>query len=110
MYRLTIEVILDGEYLLGDSSFTLEPKARRPYQVIYSPLIPKTHGGAITFLNPKVRARTNGANGSTPWLASRVSRASSVSTTSTHQHQQPRPLPPSIRLTPTHRSVSSGTS
>ena len=50
-------MLLEGDYLLGDDKFVLEPGAARPYLLIYSPLVPKTHVGSITFLSPKVCER-----------------------------------------------------
>jgi len=48
-------VNLCGDYLLGDDLFVIEAGESKTYQVIYSPLLPKTHSGSISFYNTQVR-------------------------------------------------------
>ena len=51
---IEFEVLLTGEGLLGDSTFTLAPLAVGTYELYYSPLVAKGHSGSIAFLNDRV--------------------------------------------------------
>lgn len=52
---ITFEVFYNGEGLIGDSAFSLEPKSVGTYNLIYSPLISgAAYQGTIGFLNEKV--------------------------------------------------------
>jgi len=52
---ITFEVFYNGEGLIGDAAFSLEPKSVGTYNLIYSPLISGTaYQGTIGFLNEKV--------------------------------------------------------
>lgn len=51
---LQLDVVVEGDYLLGDSSLAIPARSAKAYQLIYSPLLPKKHHGSVAFLNPKV--------------------------------------------------------
>jgi len=51
---ITFEVFYNGEGLIGDSSFSLEPKSVGTYNLIFSPLGAGSSQGTIGFLNEKV--------------------------------------------------------
>jgi hypothetical protein len=51
---LELDVVIDGEYLMGDTSMMIEGGGSKAYQLLYSPLVPKIHNGSVAFLNPKV--------------------------------------------------------
>lgn len=51
---ITFEVFYNGEGLIGDSSFSLEPKSIGTYNLIFSPLSSGSYTGTIGFLNEKV--------------------------------------------------------
>lgn len=51
---ITFEVFYQGEGLLGDSTFSLEPKSIGTYNMIFSPLLAGEFQGNIGFLNEKV--------------------------------------------------------
>ena len=51
---ITFEVFYNGEGLIGDSSFSLEPKNIGTYNLIFSPLASGAAQGTIGFLNEKV--------------------------------------------------------
>lgn len=51
---ITFEVFYQGEGLLGDQSFSLEPKSVSTYNLIFSPLKAGFMTGNIGFLNEKV--------------------------------------------------------
>lgn len=56
--RLELDVVIDGEYLMGDTSMMIEGGGSKAYQLLYSPLVPKIHNGSVAFLNPKVQPTT----------------------------------------------------
>lgn len=51
---ITFEVFYQGEGLIGDSIFSLEPKSVGTYNLIFSPLLAGEFQGNIGFLNEKV--------------------------------------------------------
>jgi len=51
---ITFEVFYQGEGLIGDSTFSLEPKHVNTYNLIFSPLMAGEFTGNIGFLNEKV--------------------------------------------------------
>lgn len=52
---ITFEVFFQGEGLIGDSTFSLEPRSTSTtYNLIFSPLIAGEYQGSIGFLNEKV--------------------------------------------------------
>ena len=51
---ITFEVFYNGEGLIGDSSFSLEPQNVGTYNLIFSPLAAGAAQGTIGFLNEKV--------------------------------------------------------
>ena len=51
---ITFEVFYQGEGLIGDPSFSLEPKSVGTYNLIFSPLAAGISTGNIGFLNEKV--------------------------------------------------------
>jgi hypothetical protein len=51
---ITFEVYYNGEGLLGDTSFNIEPSRAATYELIYSPLRAGKYTGTIGFLNEKV--------------------------------------------------------
>jgi len=51
---ITFEVFYNGEGLIGDSAFSLEPKSIGTYNLIFSPLASGAYQGTIGFLNEKV--------------------------------------------------------
>merc|ERR1719230_1660525 len=52
---ITFEVVLTGDGLLGDRTFTLEgSETNGVYELFYSPLVSKVHEGSIAFLNDRV--------------------------------------------------------
>lgn len=51
---ITFEVFYNGEGLIGDSAFSLEPKSVGTYNLIFSPLASGAYQGTIGFLNEKV--------------------------------------------------------
>lgn len=51
---ITFEVFYQGEGLIGDSTFSLEPKHVNTYNLIFSPLTAGEFTGNIGFLNEKV--------------------------------------------------------
>lgn len=51
---ITFEVFYNGEGLIGDSAFSLEPKSVGTYNLIFSPLAAGAYQGTIGFLNEKV--------------------------------------------------------
>lgn len=51
---ITFEVFYQGEGLLGDQAFSLEPKTVSTYNLIFSPLTAGQFKGNIGFLNEKV--------------------------------------------------------
>lgn len=51
---ITFEVFYSGEGLIGDSSFSLEPKSIGTYGLIFSPLKAGYSDGTIGFLNERV--------------------------------------------------------
>ena len=51
---ITFEVFYQGEGLIGDSTFSLEPKHVNTYNLIFSPLVAGEFQGNIGFLNEKV--------------------------------------------------------
>ena len=51
---ITFEVFYNGEGLLGDTSFVVEPKRTGVYELIFSPLKTGKFAGTIGFLNEKV--------------------------------------------------------
>lgn len=51
---ITFEVFYQGEGLLGETVFSLEPKSVGTYNMIFSPLIAGEYKGNIGFLNEKV--------------------------------------------------------
>jgi hypothetical protein len=51
---ITFEVFYQGEGLIGDSTFSLEPKHVNTYNLIFSPLQAGDFTGNIGFLNEKV--------------------------------------------------------
>jgi hypothetical protein len=51
---IEFEVLLQGEGLLGDATFTLGPSRVGTYELFYSPLVAKAHTGSIAFLNDRV--------------------------------------------------------
>lgn len=51
---ITFEVFFQGEGLIGDPSFSLEPKSIQTYNLIFSPLQANESQGNIGFLNEKV--------------------------------------------------------
>lgn len=51
---ITFEVFINGEGLLGDTSFIVDPKKTGIYELIYSPLKTGKFSGTIGFLNEKV--------------------------------------------------------
>lgn len=51
---ITFEVFYNGDGLIGDSAFSLEPKNVGIYNLIFSPLASGAAQGTIGFLNEKV--------------------------------------------------------
>ena len=51
---ITFEVFYNGEGLIGDSAFSLEPKSIATYNLIFSPLASGVYQGTIGFLNERV--------------------------------------------------------
>lgn len=51
---ITFEVFFQGEGLIGDPTFSLEPKSEGTYNLIFSPLASGEYVGNIGFLNEKV--------------------------------------------------------
>ena len=51
---ITFEVFYNGEGLIGDSAFSLEPKSVGTYNLIFSPLAAGAAQGTIGFLNERV--------------------------------------------------------
>lgn len=51
---ITFEVFYNGEGLLGDTSFIVDPKKTGIYELIFSPLKTGKFAGTIGFLNEKV--------------------------------------------------------
>jgi hypothetical protein len=51
---ITFEVFYQGDGLIGDPTFSLEPKSVGTYNLIYSPLAAGSSIGNIGFLNEKV--------------------------------------------------------
>lgn len=51
---ITFEVFYNGEGLIGDSAFSLEPESSGTYNLIFSPLAAGAAQGTIGFLNEKV--------------------------------------------------------
>ena len=51
---ITFEVFYNGDGLIGDSAFSLEPKCVATYNLIFSPLSAGQSTGTIGFLNEKV--------------------------------------------------------
>ena len=50
--RVDFEAVYNGEGLIGDSHFRLEPEETGVYELIYSPLVAGNYAGSITFTNP----------------------------------------------------------
>jgi len=51
---VVFDVMLNGNGLIGDSKFEIEPQSEKSYTLLYSPLIPGTRLGSIAFLNEEV--------------------------------------------------------
>jgi len=52
--RVEFEVVYNGEGLIGDSHFWLEPEENGVYELIYSPLVAGNYSGSITFTNEQL--------------------------------------------------------
>merc|ERR1712224_655280 len=52
--RVDFEVVYNGEGLIGDAHFWLEPEESGVYELIYSPLVAGNYTGSITFTNPQL--------------------------------------------------------
>ena len=48
---ITFDVALDGDGVLGDKTFVLEPNGSSAYELFYSPLLAKKHTGTVAFTN-----------------------------------------------------------
>ena len=48
---IVFKVRLDGDGLIGDNTFTLEPQGTSSYELFYSPLVAKRHSGTVAFTN-----------------------------------------------------------
>jgi hypothetical protein len=51
---ITFDVVLSGDGILGDGTFTLAPSETGAYELFYSPLVAKVHEGSLAFLNESV--------------------------------------------------------
>ena len=51
---VVFDIILNGEGLVGDQSFSLKPLQTATYELIYSPLLPGRQSGSIMFSNDQV--------------------------------------------------------
>lgn len=52
--RVTFEVIMQGEGLLGETAFTILPKQTATYELVYSPLKATKQVGTIAFIHEKL--------------------------------------------------------
>jgi hypothetical protein len=52
--RVEFEIELVGAGLLGAETFTMEPMASDTYELLYSPLLPGTQMGSVSFTNDKL--------------------------------------------------------
>ena len=50
---IVFAVRLDGEGLIGDPTFTLQPNSTSSYELFYSPLVARKHQGTVAFTNPQ---------------------------------------------------------
>ena len=51
---IEFDVALEGDGVIGPSRFTLGPAGEGTYELFYAPLVARTHGGSVAFLNDRV--------------------------------------------------------
>ena len=52
--EIAFDVVCEGDGVSGPARFALPPAGEATYELMYAPLISKTHRGSVAFLNDRV--------------------------------------------------------